>query len=99
MARFFLTVPMVMVALFLGLAVPEADARSVSRRFGSESAVHRRSMAGMDIDPREIDLAVDLLRRVNYDFVGHAHNELEKRGSREQQWTMTGGGYSCQVRC
>ena len=93
MARFFFTAPLLMVALALGLA--STDARAAPRRVGNEI---RSLSSANQINPREIDQAIELLRRANYDFAGHLHNELEKRGQSEEKWTMWGGGYTCHVR-
>jgi len=81
-----------MVALALGIA--STDARAAPRRVGNEI---RSISTRNNIDPREIDHAIDLLRRANYDFAGHLHNDLERRGQSEEKWTMWGGGYTCHV--
>lgn len=92
MARFFFTAPLLMVALALGFA--STDARAAPRRVGNEI---RSLSSANQINPREIDQAIEILRRANYDFAGHLHNELEKRGQSEEKWTMWGGGYTCHV--
>lgn len=90
MVRFSFTAPLLMVALALGIA--STDARAAPRRVGNEI----RSPANK-INPAEIDQAIELLRRANYDFAGHLHNDLERRGKSEEKWTMWGGGYTCHV--
>lgn len=106
MAR--ITSYLVVVSLFLLTLSSDVNAKA-SRRFGSDnsSTLSRRASTanaanaanGLMVEQRDIDAALEILRRANYDWsahtISHAKRGISNSDYDEGTWTLSGKGYTC----